>query len=100
MKRQSGLKKLVVILWDPHRPTDPAPSATDVDNLIFGATNSVRDYFLENSGGKFTIERAGVLGWFPASRPPEYWWSPKDKQQILTVMDGLIPTCRSGLKQY
>lgn len=78
MKLQFGRRNLVVILWDPHRPTDPAPSVTAIVNLIFGPTNSVRDYFLENSGGKFTIERAGVLGWFSASRPAEYWWGPPD----------------------
>ena len=62
MKRQSGRRQLVAILWDPQRPTDIAPPAVDVDNLIFGNNNSVRDYFLENSGGNFTIERAATLG--------------------------------------
>ena len=78
IKRQHARRKLVVILWDPHRPTHPAPSATAIENLLFGATNSVRGYFIENSGGKFTIERAGLFGWFPASRPPDYWWGPPD----------------------
>jgi len=78
MKRQHARRKIVVLLWDPNRPTDPAPSETAIINLIFGQTNSVRDYFLENSGGRFTIDSAGVFGWFPASRPPEYWWGPPD----------------------
>jgi M6 family metalloprotease-like protein len=78
MKRQSGRRQLVAILWDPQRPTDIAPPAVDVDNLIFGTNNSVKDYFLENSGGNFTIERAGTLGWFVASRPWTYWWGPVD----------------------
>lgn len=78
MKRQHARRKIVVLLWDPHRPTDTAPSVTTINNLMFGQTNSVRDYFLENSGGRFTIDSAGVFGWFPASRPPEYWWGPPD----------------------
>jgi M6 family metalloprotease-like protein len=78
MSRQYGLRHVVAILWDPHRPTDPAPSAGALDNLIFGEIDSVRDYFLENSGGRFTIQRAGAFGWFPASRPSTYWWGPPD----------------------
>lgn len=78
LTRQRGRRQTVAILWDPQRPTDPAPAAATVDNLIFGSNNSVRDYYLETSGGKFTIERAGLLGWFPASRPATYWWGPPD----------------------
>ena len=78
IKRQHARRNIIVILWDPHRPTHPAPSVTAIENLIFGPTNSVRGYFLENSGGKFTIERTGLFGWFPASRPPDYWWGPPD----------------------
>jgi M6 family metalloprotease-like protein len=80
LRRQRGRRQVVAILWDPQRATDPAPAAADVDNLIFGPTNSVRDYFLENSGGNFTIDRAGTLGWFPASRPADYWWGPSDTE--------------------
>lgn len=78
LKRQQGRRQVVAILWDPRRPIDLAPPAATVDNVIFGPTNSVRDYFLENSGGRFTIERAGVLGWFLASRPWNYWWGMPD----------------------
>lgn len=78
LERLTGRAPIVALLWDPHRPSDPAPSSAAVDDKIFGATNSVRDYYLQQSGGAFTIERAGVLGWFDASRPPEYWWGPPD----------------------
>ena len=78
MKRRSGRAQVVALLWDPHRPTDPAPPVAAVDTKIFGATSSVRDYYLQVSGNAFTIERAGVLGWFDASRPPDYWWGPPD----------------------
>jgi M6 family metalloprotease-like protein len=78
LQRSSGRRQVVSILWDPQRPTDPAPPVPAVENVVFGSTMSARDYFLQTSGGKFTIERAGVLGWFPASRPADYWWGPHD----------------------
>lgn len=78
LKRQVERRQIVAILWDPMRPDHPAPSSAAIDDLIFGPANSVRDYFLENSGGKFTIERAGLAGWLPASKPPGYWWGPPD----------------------
>ncbi|MCB0167700.1 MAG: hypothetical protein KDI79_25970, partial [Anaerolineae bacterium] len=69
-----GQRKVLVILWDPHRPDHPAPSKSAVENLIFGPRPSVRDYFLENSGGRFTIQNAGVLGWYPALHPWQLYW--------------------------
>lgn len=78
LKRRRGRAQLVALLWDPHRPAHPAPPVATVDDKIFGATGSVRDYFLQGSGGLFTIERAGTLGWFDASRPPDYWWGSPD----------------------
>jgi M6 family metalloprotease-like protein len=78
MKRRRGLAQTVAILWDPHRPIHPAPPAGTVEDKIFGATSSVRDYYVEASGNLFTIAAAGVLGWFDASRPADYWWGPPD----------------------
>lgn len=78
MKRLKGRGRIVSFLWDPHRPSDPAPSVATVEATIFGASSSVRDYFLQVSGNAFTIENAGMLGWFDASRPPGYWWGPQD----------------------
>jgi M6 family metalloprotease-like protein len=78
MKTQVGRRNLVAILWDPHRPDHIAPLPATIDNFLFGPTNSVKHYFLEISGGKFTIERAGLLGWFSASKPWEYYWGPVD----------------------
>jgi M6 family metalloprotease-like protein len=34
----------------------------------------VRDYFLENSNGQFTIDVVGVLGWYDADKPAEHYW--------------------------
>jgi len=38
----------------------------------------VRGYFLENSGKKFTIEKAGLLGWYDADKPAEHYWGLND----------------------
>ena len=67
-------RKVLTILWDPHKPNIPQPSKATVTNAVVGATNSVRDYYLKNSDGRFTIENAGVLGWYDANyAPSEYW---------------------------
>ena len=79
IKRTRGVRRrLLAILWDPHRPTDSAPTRQAVEALLFGATNSVRHYYLENSNGYFTIEKAGALGWYDADKPPEHYWGPVD----------------------
>jgi M6 family metalloprotease-like protein len=78
MSRRQGRPKIVAILWDPKRETDPAPAVPAVEDTVFGAVNSARDYYLQVSGNAFTFERAGLFGWFPASRPASYWWGPPD----------------------
>lgn len=79
LKRMRNLRhKVLAILWDPHRTTDPAPAKAAIESIIFGATNSVRHYYLENSNGQYTIESAGVLGWYPAIKPAAYYWGPAD----------------------
>jgi M6 family metalloprotease-like protein len=70
-----GRRKVLVILWDPLRAGHAAPAKGDVDNLLFGAANSVADWYRENSGGKFALERAGVLGWYRANKPADHYWS-------------------------
>ncbi|MBN2357320.1 T9SS type A sorting domain-containing protein [candidate division KSB1 bacterium] len=78
VKPAVGDHPLLVILWDPHRPTDPAPGKTDVENLIFGANPSVRDYFIENSNNLFFMNKAGVKGWYDADKPWDHYWGPED----------------------
>jgi M6 family metalloprotease-like protein len=73
-----GTRRIVAILWDPQRPTDPAPTKNAVENLLFGPRPSVADYFLENSGGRMKLESAGVLGWYAAALPASYYWGPAD----------------------
>lgn len=67
-------RKTLTILWDPHKPNVPQPSKATVTNAVVGATNSVRDYYLKNSDGRFTIENAGVLGWYDSNYPPSEYW--------------------------
>ena len=52
-----------------HMPRRPSPEY--YRNLLFGSTNSVRDLFLENSGGKFTISEAYITPWLTAVDDPE-----------------------------
>ena len=80
LKRQRNVRRKVVsTLWDPHRPIDPAPTKTAIESLIFATTtNSVRDYYLQNSNRYYTIDRAAVLGWYDADKPWQHYWGPVD----------------------
>lgn len=78
LKPVLGTRKILAILWDPHRPEHPAPAKNIVENLLFGSNSSVVGYFLENSGGRFQLENAGVLGWYDALLPASYYWGPED----------------------
>lgn len=66
--------RVLALLWDPHRAGDPAPSRDEVEQRLFGAKNSVADWFRENSGGRFRMEKAGCLGWYAAKKPAEHYW--------------------------
>jgi len=73
-------RKLLTLLIDPNDPDLPAPSRAQVESLLYGPTDSLRDYFLEVSNGHFVIENAGILGqrnpgstaepgWYDADHP-------------------------------
>lgn len=76
MKPVSGKKNVLAILWDPHRPKDPAPNKADIVNVLFGSSNSVKDWFIQNSGGKVDLVNTGVLGWYdaPLEKQGEHYW--------------------------
>jgi M6 family metalloprotease-like protein len=74
----SGTRKVLAILWDPHRPDHPAPAKSQIETLLFGPKPSVTGYFQENSGGRLRLENAGVLGWYDAAMPASYYWGPTD----------------------
>jgi len=78
IKTRSGDQPLLVICWDPHRPAHPAPALSDVQNLIFGATNSVRDYFLVNSHNRFAVNNVGMKGWYDADKAADHYWAADD----------------------
>jgi hypothetical protein len=60
-------RKLLTILWDPHKPNVPRPSRAAVEAAVLGAMDSVRDYYLENSDGLYTIESAACWGGLTAT---------------------------------
>ncbi len=74
----SAATPLLVICWDPHRPYHAAPDIADVEELIFGVNPSVRDYFLSNSHGRFSIAKADFLGWYAAEKSWEHYWEHPD----------------------
>jgi len=74
----SGVREypVLTILIDPKRPAphDKRPSKADVEQQLFGKTNSVADYFYENSNGKMRIVNAGIIGWLDADHPWDFYW--------------------------
>ena len=77
LKRQTIRRKIVAVLWK--IPNDPnAFQVSEVENILFGSQNSVREYYLENSGGAYTIDKAGLLGWYDADEPAEQYFGPPD----------------------
>ncbi|MHC4471903.1 MAG: hypothetical protein ACYS99_13165 [Planctomycetota bacterium] len=69
-----GKRRVLAILWDPHRPDHPAPKVEEIDRLLFGPERSASSWFRENSGGRLELERAGLLGWFDAKKPGDHYW--------------------------
>ena len=78
-----GKRAVLVILWDADRPGQPDQNHPDyapatIADSIFGASNSVRNYYEVTSGGRFTLENAGVMGWYDAKfdEASNYWNHP------------------------
>lgn len=76
MKPVMGKKNVLVILWDPHRPSYPAPKKEDIEKILFAPSNSAKDWFLQNSWGKVDLVNAGVLGWYdaPQDKQGDHYW--------------------------
>ncbi len=68
-------KNVLTILWDPHRVTDPAPSKAAVEQMLFGAAPSMKQYYVNQSNGLVNMVNAGVLGWYDADKPAEHYWA-------------------------
>ena len=78
VKPAIGKNPLLVLLWDPQRPTDPAPSLGTITNLIHGTYPSVTDYIKVNSANNFEITNAGIFGWLGADKPYSFYWAAED----------------------
>lgn len=74
MSARSGALPLVAILWDPGRPDHLAPSKESIEDLLFGKNRSVAGWWQENSGGRSTLQMAGVLGWYKSDFPADHYW--------------------------
>ncbi|MBL8762861.1 MAG: hypothetical protein JNM07_01155 [Phycisphaerae bacterium] len=74
MSTRAGRVPLLTILWDPHRPEHPAPPAAELDEKLYGSGPSVASWLSENSGGRFTIERAMPLAWRDADFKEDRYW--------------------------
>ncbi|TLD42028.1 MAG: hypothetical protein JETT_1737 [Candidatus Jettenia ecosi] len=77
LKRVRTPRNIIAILWD--WDSDPRLDRSVIEDALFGVTNSVRDYFLENSNGYFTIENAGVFGWYDADKPFDHYANENEK---------------------
>ncbi len=67
-----GKRKVLTIIFDPDRPDAPEPNAKYVDGVervLFGDPPSAADYYNVVSGGRFTLENAGVLGPYKGKKP-------------------------------
>ena len=73
-----GTNPLLLLLWDPQRPSDPAPALGTVTELVHGITPSVADYVESTSGGKFELTNAGIFGWLAADHPASFYWAADD----------------------
>ena len=75
--RRSSRSRIVTILWDAQRPSaDPRPDKQVVQDVIDGALDSVRGYFLENSRGEYTIDNVATLGWYDSDFDWAEYWPP------------------------
>ena len=77
-----GPHKVLTILFDPYDCSEVAGECydeetftpADMTDALYGAGESANGWFLNNSGGRFNIENAGVLGWYQADHPASYYW--------------------------
>jgi M6 family metalloprotease-like protein len=93
-----GVRRVVAILWDPHRTDHPALPAETIDRLLFGANPSVRDWYRENSANRFRLAREAVLGWYPADRPADHYWA-GDADKTDAWLDGHVEKWAEAIRK-
>ena len=57
-----GEVNVLAVIFDWDRPNHPTPSKAQVEDALFGATDSAADYFEKVSGGRLSLKKAGVIG--------------------------------------
>lgn len=68
---------LIVIAWEPKGKGEPPLSATQLQDLFFGTTNSVAHWFEENSQGRYRLEPHSsipVIGPLQSVYPWPFYW--------------------------
>ena len=73
--------RLLVVLWDPDRKDQgPRPTAKQIEDSLFGPqAESLREYYLNQSGGKAVIDQVAVLDWVRADKPADHYWKHPEK---------------------
>ena len=79
--KRNQRRKLVVILWDYHRPGHPAPPRQQVEDTFISQTDSVKQFFNESSLGRFDFDVVEFLppvekessGWYQAAHPSDFY---------------------------
>jgi M6 family metalloprotease-like protein len=73
--------RLLVVLWDPGRKDQgPRPTAKEIEDSLFGPqAESLREFYLNQSGGKAVIEKVAVIDWLKADKPADHYWKHPEK---------------------
>ena len=73
--------RLLVVLWDPGRKDQgPRPTKAQIEESLFGSqATSLREYYLNQSGGKAVIDKVAVLEWVKADKPADHYWNHPEK---------------------
>ena len=75
-----GVRPVLAIVMEPEREDHPEADGdfmTDIDELVFGNSPSAATYYPAVSGGRLSIDRAGlgVLGPYGLSEDAEHYWA-------------------------
>jgi len=99
LRRKQGRANIMAILWDPKRPTDPAPDVSAVEDVAFGAVKQRARLLPAGQRQRVHVrprrfvrvvscESSGIVLVGPAPTPT-----------TPITMAGSTLTCRSGLKR-
>ncbi len=86
IKPTYGERRVLFVLWDPHFPNLPKPDKGELKSDIFGAFPSVRTWFTESSLGKLRIKEVGILGWYDATMPEDWYNGQGSKDKAVAAL--------------